>query len=188
MKQNTQGAKAPTLLQRLQESPISRFLLILMASIIMAANIKSFVNAGGLFPGGFNGLTLLIQRSAAQFAHINLPFTPINLLLNAIPAAISFKLIGKWFTAYSCLMIALTSIFTLLHEKPFEGVNGSGKHNNWSIATDTGVNLLSPGETPHENAQFLLFLCAVIKAVDDYQDLLRISVATAGNDHRLLKG
>lgn len=112
MKQNTQGAKAPTLLQRLQESPISRFLLILMASIIMAANIKSFVNAGGLFPGGFNGLTLLIQRSAAQFAHIDLPFTPINLLLNAIPAAISFKLIGKWFTAYSCLMIALTSIFT----------------------------------------------------------------------------
>ena len=73
----------------------------------------------------------------------------------------------------------------LLHEKPFVGVNGSGKHNNWSISTDTGVNLLSPGETPHENAQFLLFLCAVIKAVDDYQDLLRISVATAGNDHRL---
>ena len=73
----------------------------------------------------------------------------------------------------------------LLHEKPFSGVNGSGKHNNWSMATDTGVNLLSPGETPHENAQFLLFLCAVIKAVDEYQDLLRISVATAGNDHRL---
>ncbi|HOA84536.1 MAG: glutamine synthetase type III [Clostridiales bacterium] len=73
----------------------------------------------------------------------------------------------------------------LLHEKPFEGVNGSGKHNNWSIATDTGINLLKPGETPHENAQFLLFLCAVIKAVDDYQDLLRLSVATAGNDHRL---
>ena len=73
----------------------------------------------------------------------------------------------------------------LLHEKPFAGVNGSGKHNNWSIATDTGVNLLAPGETPYENAQFLLFLCAVIKAVDDYQDLLRISVATAGNDHRL---
>ena len=73
----------------------------------------------------------------------------------------------------------------LLHEKPFAGVNGSGKHNNWSMATDTGVNLLSPGETPYENAQFLLFLCAVIKAVDDYQDLLRISVATAGNDHRL---
>ena len=73
----------------------------------------------------------------------------------------------------------------LLHEKPFAGVNGSGKHNNWSMATDTGVNLLSPGETPHENAQFLLFLVAVIQAVDDYQGLLRASVATAGNDHRL---
>ena len=73
----------------------------------------------------------------------------------------------------------------LLHEKPFAGVNGSGKHNNWSISTDTGVNLLEPGETPYENAQFLLFLCAVIKAVDEYQDLLRISVASAGNDHRL---
>ena len=73
----------------------------------------------------------------------------------------------------------------LLHEKPFAGVNGSGKHNNWSMATDKGINLLSPGETPYENAQFLLFLCAVIQAVDDYQDLLRISVATAGNDHRL---
>ena len=73
----------------------------------------------------------------------------------------------------------------LLHEKPFDGVNGSGKHNNWSIATDTGVNLLTPGETPYQNARFLLFLCAVIQAVDDYQDLLRLSVATAGNDHRL---
>ena len=73
----------------------------------------------------------------------------------------------------------------LLHEKPFAGVNGSGKHNNWSMATDTGINLLRPGATPYENAQFLLFLCAVIKAVDDYQDLLRLSVATAGNDHRL---
>ena len=73
----------------------------------------------------------------------------------------------------------------LLHEKPFAGVNGSGKHNNWSIGTDTGINLLSPGETPYENAQFLIFLCAVIQAVDDYQDLLRLSVATAGNDHRL---
>ena len=73
----------------------------------------------------------------------------------------------------------------LLHEKPFAGVNGSGKHNNWSISTDTGTNLLEPGETPYENAQFLLFLCAVIKAVDEYQDLLRISVASAGNDHRL---
>ena len=73
----------------------------------------------------------------------------------------------------------------LLHEKPFAGVNGSGKHNNWSIATDTGINLLSPGETPYENAQFLLFLVAVIQAVDDYQGLLRAAVATAGNDHRL---
>ena len=73
----------------------------------------------------------------------------------------------------------------LLTEKPFEGVNGSGKHNNWSICTDTGVNLLEPGETPYENAQFLLFLCSVIKAVDEYQELLRISVASAGNDHRL---
>ena len=73
----------------------------------------------------------------------------------------------------------------LLHEKPFEGVNGSGKHNNWSISTNTGVNLLEPGETPYENAQFLLFLTAVIKAVDEYQELLRVSVASAGNDHRL---
>ena len=73
----------------------------------------------------------------------------------------------------------------LLHEKPFAGVNGSGKHNNWSLSTDTGTNLLSPGETPYENAQFLLMLCAVIQAVDDYQGLLRASVATAGNDHRL---
>ena len=73
----------------------------------------------------------------------------------------------------------------LLHEKPFAGVNGSGKHNNWSISTDTGVNLLDPGESPQENAQFLLFLAAVIKAVDEYQDLLRVSVASAGNDHRL---
>ena len=73
----------------------------------------------------------------------------------------------------------------LLHEKPFAGVNGSGKHNNWSLSTDTGINLLEPGETPYEDAQFLLFLCAVIKAVDEYQDLLRVAVATAGNDHRL---
>ncbi|CDD52554.1 l-glutamine synthetase [Ruminococcus sp. CAG:379] len=73
----------------------------------------------------------------------------------------------------------------LLHEKPFAGVNGSGKHNNWSISTDTGMNLLEPGGTPYENAQFLLFLCAVIEAVDEYQDLLRVSVASAGNDHRL---
>ena len=73
----------------------------------------------------------------------------------------------------------------LLHEKPFAGVNGSGKHNNWSLTTDTGVNLLNPGDTPYENAQFLTFLCAVIKAVDEYQDMLRVSVASAGNDHRL---
>ena len=73
----------------------------------------------------------------------------------------------------------------LLHEKPFEGINGSGKHNNWSISTNTGVNLLEPGDSPQENAQFLLFLTAVIKAVDEYQDLLRVSVASAGNDHRL---
>ena len=75
----------------------------------------------------------------------------------------------------------------LFHEKPFEGVNGSGKHNNWSISTDTGINLLSPGDTPFKNQIFLLFLAAVIKAVDDYQDLLRISVASASNDHRLGK-
>ena len=77
------------------------------------------------------------------------------------------------------------NLVCILHEKPFAGVNGSGKHNNWSISTNTGVNLLEPGDSPHENAQFLLFLCAVIKAVDEYQDLLRVSVASAGNDHRL---
>lgn len=77
------------------------------------------------------------------------------------------------------------NLVCLLHEKPFAGVNGSGKHNNWSLATDTGINLLEPGDTPYENAQFLLFLVAVIKAVDEYQDLLRISVASASNDHRL---
>lgn len=76
-------------------------------------------------------------------------------------------------------------LVALLHEKPFDGINGSGKHNNWSLSTGTGVNLLEPGDTPHENAQFLLFLCAVIKAADEHQDLLRLSVATAGNDHRL---
>ena len=73
----------------------------------------------------------------------------------------------------------------LLHEKPFEGVNGSGKHNNWSIATNDGQNLLNPGSTPMENLQFLTFLCAVIKGVDEYADLLRISAASAANDHRL---
>jgi glutamine synthetase len=73
----------------------------------------------------------------------------------------------------------------LLHEKPFAGINGSGKHNNWSMSTDDGVNLLDPGKTPHENEQFLIFLCAVIKAVDDYSDLLRVAAANPGNDHRL---
>ena len=77
------------------------------------------------------------------------------------------------------------ALLCLLHEKPFAGVNGSGKHNNWSISTDTGKNLFEPGKLPQENAQFLLFLAAVIKGVDEYQDLLRISVASAGNDHRL---
>ena len=76
-------------------------------------------------------------------------------------------------------------LVALLHEKPFEGINGSGKHNNFSLSTDTGINLLEPGDTPHENAQFLVFLAAIIKAVDEHQDLLRLSVATAGNDHRL---
>ena len=76
-------------------------------------------------------------------------------------------------------------LVALRHEKPFEGINGSGKHNNFSLSTDTGINLLEPGDTPHENAQFLVFLAAIIKAVDEHQDLLRLSVATAGNDHRL---
>lgn len=93
-------------------SRVKRLLLIVLASVVMAANIKSFVDAGGLFPGGFNGLTLLIQRSAQQFGGVALPFTAINLLLNAIPAVISFRLIGKRFTLYSCLMIALTSVLT----------------------------------------------------------------------------
>lgn len=77
------------------------------------------------------------------------------------------------------------NLVALLHEKPFDGINGSGKHNNWSISTDTGINLLEPGDTPSENAQFLLILSAIIKAVDTHQDLLRLGVATAGNDHRL---
>lgn len=89
-----------------------RLLLIVLASVIMAANIQSFVDAGGLFPGGFNGLTLLIKRSAQRFAGIALPFTLINLLLNAIPAVISFKLIGRRFTLYSCLVILLSSVLT----------------------------------------------------------------------------
>ena len=82
-------------------------------------------------------------------------------------------------------MLKKHDLVCLIHEKPFAGVNGSGKHNNWSISTDTGINLLEPGDTPSENAQFLLFLCAVIKAVDEYQDMLRVSAASAGNDHRL---
>lgn len=76
-------------------------------------------------------------------------------------------------------------LYCLLHEKPFAGVNGSGKHNNWSMSTDTGLNLLDPGSTPAENSQFITFLLAVVKAVDEYQDLLRLSVSSAGNDHRL---
>lgn len=91
---------------------IKRLLLITAASVIMAVNIKSFVDAGGLFPGGFTGLTLLIQRSAQQFAGIALPFSVINILLNAIPAAVSFKYIGKSFTIYSCYMIVLTGVLT----------------------------------------------------------------------------
>ena len=83
------------------------------------------------------------------------------------------------------LLLYLILPICLLHEKPFEGINGSGKHNNWSMSTDTGVNLLDPGKTPAENIQFLVFLMAVIKAVDEYADVLRISVASAGNDHRL---
>lgn len=77
------------------------------------------------------------------------------------------------------------NLVALLHEKPFDGINGSGKHNNWSLSTNTGINLLEPGDTPYENLQFLLFLAAIVKAVDEHQDLLRLSVATAGNDHRL---
>ena len=89
-----------------------RLALVVLASVIMAVNINSFVEAGGLFPGGFNGLTLLIQRSAQQFWHLSLPFSLINFLLNAVPAVISFRLIGRRFTLYSCLMIVLTSVLT----------------------------------------------------------------------------
>lgn len=89
-----------------------RLLLIVFASVIMAVNIQSFVDAGGLFPGGFNGLTLLIQRSAQEFAGIALPFSLINFALNAVPAVVSYKLIGKRFTLYSCLVIVLSSVLT----------------------------------------------------------------------------
>ena len=112
MKQTSRFSGVQKVLSQIKGSQAGRLLLIVAASVLMALNIKSFVNAGGLFPGGFNGLTLLIQRSAAQFAGIDLPFSPINLLLNAIPAILSFRLIGKWFTTYSCLMIALTSVLT----------------------------------------------------------------------------
>lgn len=98
--------------QQTAKEKCRRLLLIVFASIIMAANIQSFVDAGGLFPGGFNGLTLLIQRSAQQFAGTTLPFTAINFALNAVPAVISFKMIGKRFTMYSCLVIVLSSILT----------------------------------------------------------------------------
>lgn len=94
------------------KSELKRLAFVVVASLIMAVNIKSFVQAGGLFPGGFNGLTLLIQRSAQQFFNIALPFTVINFLLNVVPAVISFKTIGKRFTIYSCIMIVLTSVLT----------------------------------------------------------------------------
>ena len=93
-------------------SRIGRLALIVLASVIMAVNIRSFVDAGGLVPGGFNGLTLLIQRIADQFFHIALPFSLVNFLLNAVPAVISFRMIGKRFTIYSCIMIVLTSLLT----------------------------------------------------------------------------
>ena len=98
--------------QQTAKEKCRRLLLIVFASIIMAANIQSFVDAGGLFPGGFNGLTLLIQRSAQQFAGITLPFTAINFALNAVPAVISYKMIGKRFTMYSCLVVVLSSLLT----------------------------------------------------------------------------
>ena len=91
---------------------VLRLALIVAAAIVMAVNIKSFVQAGGLFPGGFTGLTLLIQRSAQQYLGVVLPFSLINFLLNAVPAIISFRFIGKRFTLYSCLMIVLTSVLT----------------------------------------------------------------------------
>ena len=94
------------------KSDLQRILLVILGAVVMALNIKIFVRAGDMFPGGFNGLTLLIQRTAAEYFHLTLPFSVINLLLNAVPAAISFRYIGKEFTAYSCLMIVLTSVLT----------------------------------------------------------------------------
>lgn len=93
-------------------SDVKRIAVTVVAALLISINIKSFVNAGGLFPGGFNGLTLLIQKIAAQFFHLALPFSVINFLLNAVPAVISFKFIGKRFTLFSCLMIVLSSLFT----------------------------------------------------------------------------
>lgn len=93
-------------------SDVKRIAVTVVAALLISVNIKSFVNAGGLFPGGFNGLTLLIQKIAAQFFHLALPFSVINFLLNAVPAVISFKFIGKRFTLFSCLMIVLSSLFT----------------------------------------------------------------------------
>lgn len=93
-------------------SDVKRIAVMVVAALLISVNIKSFVNAGGLFPGGFNGLTLLIQKIAAQFFHLALPFSVINFLLNAVPAVISFKFIGKRFTLFSCLLIVLSSLFT----------------------------------------------------------------------------
>lgn len=102
----------PALIRHPWREPLGRLLLILAASVLMAANMRSFVEAGDLIPGGFNGLTLLIQRILEQYAGFTLPFSLINFLLNAVPAIISFRLIGKRFTLYSCLMIVLTSVLT----------------------------------------------------------------------------
>ena len=113
MKQeNEQGASCAAPPRQRTRQMCKRLFLVILASVVMSANIQSFVDAGGLFPGGFTGLTLLIQRSAQEFAGIALPFTIINFALNAVPAVISFKLIGKRFTLYSCLAIVLTSILT----------------------------------------------------------------------------
>ena len=113
MKQeNEQGASCAAPPRQSTRQMCKRLFLVILASVVMSANIQSFVDAGGLFPGGFTGLTLLIQRSAQQFAGIALPFTAINFALNAIPAVISYKFIGRWFTLYSCLAIVLSSVLT----------------------------------------------------------------------------
>lgn len=106
------GGKFENILPLTLREHITRLFLVILASTVMAVNMKSFVEAGGLFPGGFNGLTLLIQRSTAQFLNLSLPFSLINFLLNAVPAVISFRFIGRRFTLYSCLMIFLTSVLT----------------------------------------------------------------------------